>query len=148
MRYSVAAVVVILCLLLGLAASTYAECLVEPVCNPVVHNLVPLYRLLNPKTGRRLYTTGASERVDVVQNQNFKDEGITGYCSPVQVPDSLPLHRYYNAKLDYHFYTANAAEATTPDYADYKYIGLLLFSCCMYRELTQLYRCSVLCIPK
>jgi len=65
---------------------------------------VPFYRFANGHS--HFYSTNLNEGT----NAGFSQEGTAGYVYTSQVPNSVPLYRYYNAGLDYHFYTTNIAE--------------------------------------
>ena len=74
--------------------------------------VVPLYRY--GKGLNYLYTTNSSEIGTTVKGatgtDGYRYYGITGYCYPVQVPNTLPLYRYDNPTNGDHLYTTDANE--------------------------------------
>ncbi|NRF69019.1 calcium-binding protein [Aquincola sp. S2] len=84
---------------------------------------VPVFRFYNTKTGHHFFTTSPAER-DMV----LKESTDPNYGSPGMWPftyegeafraftdanhrDAVPVHRFYSASLDRHFFTASAQEA-------------------------------------
>jgi hypothetical protein len=71
---------------------------------------IPLFRLLNPKTGDHLYTTSVGERDSAIAKSGFQSEGIACYVFASQAPSTIPLFRLVNPQTGYHFYTTSKAE--------------------------------------
>ena len=71
---------------------------------------IPLFRLLNPKTGDHLYTTSVSERDSAIASFGYQSEGIAGYVFDSQAPGTTPLFRLLNPKTGDHFYTTSVSE--------------------------------------
>ena len=71
---------------------------------------IPLFRLLNPKTGDHLYTTSVSERDSAIASFGYQSEGITCYVFGAQAPGTIPLFRLLNPQTGHHFYTTSKAE--------------------------------------
>ena len=97
--------------------------------------VVPLYRY--GKGGLNyLYTTNSSEIGTTVKGatgtNGYRYYGITGYCYPVQVSNTLPLYRYDNPTNGDHLYTTDANEigVLTPGHTGkdgYTYKGITCF---------------------
>jgi hypothetical protein len=71
---------------------------------------IPLFRLLNSKTGDHLYTTSVSERDSAIASFGYQSEGIAGYVFDSQAPGTTPLFRLLNPKTGDHFYTTSVSE--------------------------------------
>jgi photosystem II stability/assembly factor-like uncharacterized protein len=71
-----------------------------------------LWRFYNKKNGSHFYTVSDEEKNMVLQKWStvFALDGPTYPVSPVQVPGSVPVYRFYNKTNGSHFYTASADE--------------------------------------
>jgi hypothetical protein len=80
--------------------------------NPL-NNTQPLYRFYNNVSKSHFYTASLEEANYVVANYSnvFTYDGQTYSVSPVPVPNSTPVYRFYNLRNGSHFYTASAEEA-------------------------------------
>lgn len=78
-----------------------------PQCRETRVNCV--WEFENEDTGKRFYTTDATER-DHVYSMNFQPVGIAFHTRKANDPNSVPVYRLYNLREDYHFWTPNAAE--------------------------------------
>ena len=65
---------------------------------------VPFYRFNDGHS--HFYSTDVNEGT----NAGYSQEGTAGFVYTTQVPNSVPLYRYYNTGLNYHFYTTDFAE--------------------------------------
>jgi hypothetical protein len=72
-----------------------------------VQGTVPVYRYLNPETGKHFFTTSHEEGQQAVYRYGFADEGICCYVAPTQLPGTVPLYRLYSDKGG-HFYTTDS----------------------------------------
>jgi hypothetical protein len=70
-----------------------------------------LYRLSDPNTGDHLYTVSSAERISVIVNLQWRDEGAVGFVWPTKRANTVPLYRLFSASQADHFYTHDAAEA-------------------------------------
>ena len=43
----------------------------------------------------------------------YQSEGTAGYCYPKKTKETIPLYRYWNLRVNNHFYTTNAKEIGT-----------------------------------
>ena len=96
--------------------SLKVEIYTQPLKMPQV---LSFYRYVNAVTTNHLYTTdilevGTSQAGERGKN-GFLSEGIAALCIASQDPwnKSVPLYRYFNAKLNDYFFTTNAAEVGT-----------------------------------
>ena len=73
----------------------------------------PVYQFRVRQSGASFYTASEQERDDVITAlADFLDYvGIAFSAETVQTPGSLAVHRFFNAEVVAHFYTANAAES-------------------------------------
>jgi hypothetical protein len=69
----------------------------------------PLYRLRNPTTGNRLFTTSQSESADAL-GSGFISEGVAFMVHGTNTPDTVPLYRLRNAKSGDQLLTVSEAE--------------------------------------
>jgi len=78
---------------------------------------VPLFRYYHQQLVDHFYTTNAGEigttTPGVIGNHGYRSEGRAGYCFSSQVPNTIPLFRYYNPTISDHFYTTNSMEIGT-----------------------------------
>jgi len=79
--------------------------------NPA-NNTAPLYRFYNQVSRSHFYTPSETERAIVLATwpHIYKDEGAVYNVSDTQVPNSIPVYRFFNKVNGSHFYTASAAE--------------------------------------
>ena len=72
--------------------------------------MIPLYRLIEARSGDHFYTTSESER-DTATRGGYKYEGICCYVfSTTNRTAGVPLYRLFHPKSGRHFYTALDAE--------------------------------------
>lgn len=78
----------------------------------VANNPVQLYRFYNVRNGSHFYTASDSEAANVMSTLShiFQYDGRTYSVNPAQVPNSIPVYRFYNLRNGSHFYTADEAE--------------------------------------
>jgi hypothetical protein len=76
--------------------------------------LVPVYRYFKADVHDHFYTTNSAEigvaAPGAVGKFGYRCEGVLGYISPVQMPGTVPVYRYFKAASHDHFYTSNSAE--------------------------------------
>lgn len=79
--------------------------------NPA-NNAQPLYRFYNRKSQSHFYTASDDEAATVLATLGgvFAYEGRTYAVNPTEVPNSIPVYRFYNKKNASHFYTASVEE--------------------------------------
>ena len=91
-----------------------AECVIRRL---EVTDSVPLFRYYHEQLVDHFYTTNAGEisttTPGVIGNHGYRSEGRAGYCFSSQVPNTIPLFRYYNPTISDHFYTTNSMEIGT-----------------------------------
>ena len=82
------------------------------VYDPSAVTLSPVYRFYNKKNGSHFYTIDPAEKANVEKNLSatYKYEAVVYRVSPVQIPGSTPVYRFYNKKNGSHFYTTDPAE--------------------------------------
>lgn len=73
----------------------------------------PLYRLYNPYSRDHFYTISAENRDSAIVNDNYIDEGVTGYVYNWQARGTNPLYRLFKVSSGDHFYTPQM-NATQP----------------------------------
>jgi len=80
--------------------------------NPL-NNTQPLYRFYNRRSASHFYTASAEEAAHIMATwpDIFSYDGQTYSVSPVPVPYSYAVFRFYNKMNGSHFYTASAEEA-------------------------------------
>lgn len=76
------------------------------------NNSHPLYRFYNKNSASHFYTPDVSEAQYVMANYShvYRFEGLTYSVNPGQVPNSVPVYRFYNLGNGSHFYTADPGE--------------------------------------
>ena len=78
---------------------------------------IPLYRYYSGRAHDHFYTTNAREigvsPYGTKVKYNYVNEGVAGYCYQSRFNGAIPLHRYWNPRLQNHFYTTNAKEIGT-----------------------------------
>lgn len=79
-----------------------------------------VYRLFNEITGEHFFTTDENEKEVVLQDSNWKDEGI-GWYSPVA---NTPVYRFYNPSNGDHMFTIKFDEATSLQEAGWVFEGI------------------------
>jgi hypothetical protein len=74
---------------------------------------IEIYRFYNSAVGGHLFTGDIPEKASVDQNASFDAEGI-GFAAlsrdAQDINGSIPIHRFHNAKLGSHFFTASELE--------------------------------------
>jgi hypothetical protein len=79
-----------------------------------VAGLVPVYRYWRSDVKDHFYTTNGGEIGVVTPGASgqfgYVCEGVLGYISPVSMPGTIPVYRYYKEASNDHFYTSNASE--------------------------------------
>lgn len=72
--------------------------------------MVPLVRFYNQGTDDSIYTTDPVEINNLEADENWCNQGPTGWVPPSQMPGTIPLYRYSSANRNEHLYTTDANE--------------------------------------
>jgi hypothetical protein len=87
--------------------------------------LIPIYSLWSEEIKGHMVTTDPKEK-DILQNSlKWNYAGIEGYIFKTQQPDTVPLLRYYNAKIKDHYCTSDEEFKKLAPKFGYHYEGLL-----------------------
>jgi hypothetical protein len=73
----------------------------------------PVHRFYNHKTDRHFYTISEEEKQNILVNHpewGYVYEGVAFYAYLTQVPESVPVYRFYNHNTDNHLYTISETE--------------------------------------
>ena len=73
-------------------------------------DLTPLFRLKNPNTGDRLYTSSATEKAVALTVGFTLDEGAEGYVHTQAGAGRVPLLRAFDSSTGRHLYTTDPIE--------------------------------------
>jgi hypothetical protein len=76
--------------------------------------LVPVYRYWRADVKDHFYSTNGGE-IGVIHpgatgKHGYVCEGVLGYISPVSMPGTTPVYRYFKEASNDHFYTTNGSE--------------------------------------
>ena len=81
--------------------------------------MITLHRYWRAKVSDHFYTTNSNgigtDVVGEIGKYGYKYEGIQCYIYQEQIPDAVPLYRYWKGSVSDHFYTTNADEIGTTE---------------------------------
>lgn len=77
-------------------------------------NSKPVFRFYSDKYKSHFYTLSEGERDTILSSDQFINEwiyeGQNNYAYDTKLPETVPVHRYYNTSSRQHFYTSSVSE--------------------------------------